>query len=220
MRYGWLIVLGLLMMIIIVSQQGKGLTGSDQNLYRDPADEKIKVDLKKIWSKKSPPRLIVDKRDQQVLRDGEEDVRVLRLLNELKKRHILAVRIESGYDNYGALSRESDPGWQSISPHSRGRVQAFDIFWADGVEVGWQAETAKVKRQKSQDKIRQILKEILMIGRKNSYYLPTQICVYRRTDIQTFSREARELYGGYPPETGLRGMMTGSRYWDRIHIGY
>ncbi|HLB95641.1 MAG TPA: hypothetical protein VJK26_01915, partial [Patescibacteria group bacterium] len=75
-------------------------------------------------------------------------------------------------------------------------------------------------RKKAKDKIRQLTREILEFGRRNSFYLPTQIWVYKREDILAFQSEARSLYGGYPPATGLRGMLAGDRYWDRIHIGY
>lgn len=190
-------------------------------LDKDSVDEAIKADLKKAWRKAKSATYIVDSDDRQYFQSGKEDIRVLRMLEELTKNkgHILAVRVKSGYHTSGySVSRESDPGWNNESSHYT--AQAFDIFYADGVEIGWQATTDSVARQKAQSKIRQLMKEILEFGSRNSSYLPTQLCVYKRDDIMAFSKEARMLYGGYPPETGLRGMMTGDRYWDRIHVGY
>lgn len=217
-RKSWLIIVLFLLAGIGLSYSQSG----NRNLYRDQIDEKIKAELKKSWSKKKTPGYVLDKVDQQCFQNGEEDRRVLAMLGELTKsrKHILAVRVESGYNTFQAISRESDPGWTNYSPHGKGRAQAFDIFYADKVEIGWQVSPDANKRKKAQAKIRELLKEILAIGSRQSDLLPTQLCVYRRDDIMAFSREANKLYGGYPPATGLMGMMTGDRYWDRIHVGY
>ncbi len=189
-------------------------------LYKDSTDIAIKADLKKRWKKTKSPQYILDDYDRRCFQSGQEDIRVLKMLEELTKNkgHILAVRVKSGHPKYDSMSRESDPGWQNISPHST--AQAFDIFYADKVEIGWQASKDGEVRYKAEKKIRQLMKEILEIGRRNSNLLPTQLCVYKKGDILAFNQEAQALYGGYPPDTGLRGMMVGDRYWDRIHVGY
>lgn len=192
----------------------------DPSYYKDSADEKIKADLKKSWFSTKSPGYILDSYDKQCFENGEEDRRVLMVLEALTQdsRHILAVRVKSSYPRYDSLSRESDPGWTNISAHST--AQAFDIFYIDDVEICWQASNDGEKQKKAQRKIHEIIGEILAIGRQERNLLPTQICVYSRDDILAFSQEAQTLYGGYPPQTGLRGMMAGDRYWDRIHIGY
>jgi len=191
------------------------------SIYKDAVDEKIKAGLKKIWSQKKHPKLIMDKIDHQCFKRGDDDRRVRAMLKELTDRkytHTLAVRVKSGYPDDYSPCRESDPGWYSISAHST--AQAFDIFYADGVEIAWQIDKNPAKRKKAQAKIRQILKEVFAIGRTNDDLLPNQILSCRREDILAFRQDANALYGGYPPDTGLRGMMSGDRYWDRIHIGY
>lgn len=220
-RLLWLACAIVVVLVVGLGAQKKS-SGQGQSPYRDPVDEKIKVELKKVWSRAKSPCYILDKVDQQCFKNGEEDIRVLTVLKELtnKHRHILAVRVKSGYDTNGAISRESDPGWTNYSPHGRGRAQAFDIFYADKVDISWQVSDDPVKRKKAKDKIRQLMKQMLDIGLRKRDFSPTQLCVYEREDIMAFQKEAHQLYGGYPPQTGLLGMMSGDRYWDRIHVGF
>jgi hypothetical protein len=109
-----------------------------QAFRRHPVDERIKDDLRKRWSKAKSAGYLVDKNEKSCFERGEQDRRALALLEDLTKKlkRALAARVKSGYDRYGSLSRESDPGWTNASAHSR--AQAFDVFYADGVEIAWQ----------------------------------------------------------------------------------
>jgi len=189
---------------------------SRQAITKDPIDEKIKSGLVKRL-KTDNSKLICDTVDQQFLRKGSIDYRTNSLLKELTKRHRLAVRIYSGYESNRQMSRETPPNFPSISAHFDGL--AFDIFYADGIDLGWQIGSNIQNQKKARDKIHQILNEIYSLSRRNRNLRPTQMFVYRFEDAVVFAKDLNELYG--PPEgRGLMGLGYGPYFWDRIHVGY
>lgn len=187
--------------------------------YRDQIDESIKSDLKKLWQKSKSRNLILKQEDLDYVKNYDADRRVVATLAKLSETHTLAVRMKIGYQNERCwVSRESSPSFgPNISAHFT--AQAFDIFYADGVEIAWQVSNDSGKRLKARNKIRQLLKEILAIGRRDNNLLPTQMMIYSWDDVNVFATDLNRFYG---PASGRgnSGMWANDRMWDRIHIGY
>lgn len=191
-------------------------------VYFDTTDALIKITLKLKWINNPSIKLIVNDTDRQRVANYQADRRVVAMITKLIDRgHRLAVRIASGYnDQDHMISRESalQPGQLAIiSAHYT--AQAFDIFMADGVTIGTQADGDFVQRQQVGEKIRQLLSELLAIGRQDPNLLPTQFFVWREEDITPFLADLDRLYGPLALR-GNSGLWAGPRYWDRIHVGY
>jgi hypothetical protein len=195
------------------------------NLYKDKIDEGIKKELHRLWKKSQPEvKIIMSSQDLSYVKEMIIDERIGQLLNYLvgQKGHRLAVRIKWGYDDeQHALSRESEyPKGVTPNVSAHFNAQAVDIFIADGVEMSWQVSSQKSQRQKAQDKIRKLIREMLDLGSKKEMLLPTQILVYRYEDARYFSKDIYRLYGKTQAERGRSGILYSSRMWDRLHIGY
>lgn len=187
-------------------------------LYRDSIDEPIKANLRKLWQTKSA-RLIMEDKDLNYIRNYDMDRRVVEMLVKLSETHIVAVRTRVGYEGERqSITRETyylSGEISNISAHFS--AQAFDIFYADGVEIAWQVSSDSVKRAKAQKKISEIIKGIFDLSRQKRDLLPTQIMVYAQADVASFSSQISSFYGRY---SGNMGMWANERMWDRIHIGY
>lgn len=194
----------------------------NSSLYHDSIDEPIKADLRRLWqTKEKTTHLVITKKDQDYIRNYEADRRVLMALLELAKTHTLAVRMKIGYQNERCwVSRETalDLNYgPNISAHFT--AQAYDIFCADGVEIAWQVSFDPIKKAKARQKIQQLIREIIAIGRKDSNLLPTQMMIYGWNDVNVFTKELNSYYGP-ASQRGNSGMWANDRMWDRIHIGY
>ncbi|MCL5407328.1 MAG: hypothetical protein M1429_02435 [Patescibacteria group bacterium] len=204
--------------VIVRSIPNKTINSS---LYRDAIDEPIKENLARLWqTKEKSTHLVIAKEDQDYIRNYDADRRVLMALLELAKTHTLAIRMKIGYQNERCwISRETAPsgGMPNISAHFT--AQAYDIFCADGVEIAWQVSADSAKKAKAHQKIQQLIREIIAIGRKDSNLLPTQMMIYSWDDVNVFTAELNRYYGPVS-QRGNSGMWANDRMWDRIHIGY
>lgn len=191
-------------------------------VYFDTTDALIKITLKLKWINNPSIKLIINDTDRQRVANYQADRRVVATINELVDRgHRLAVRIASGYnDQAHMISRETElqPG-QLVIISAHNTAQAFDIFMADGVTIGTQAEGDFAQRKQVGEKIQELLSELLAIGQQDPNLLPTQFFVWREEDITPFLADLDRLYGPLALR-GNSGLWAGPRYWDRIHVGY
>ena len=219
---GWVLAISFVILLICFCGAIAYSKKANPSLYRDSIDEPIKADLKKLWrARDKKTLLIMKKEDLDCIRNYNADKRVLMALLELTKKHTISVRMKIGYQNEQCwISRESaysSNDIPNISAHFT--AQAYDIFCADGVEIAWQVSSDPSKRAKAHQKIRQLIREVFAIGRKDSNLLPTQMMICSQDDVNVFTTELNKYYGP-ASQRGNSGMWDNQRMWDRIHIGY